>query len=375
MKSVQRLFILLLFTVTVTAVGAQSHEEQVRTAMRAASDAFNDGKYREAISLVQRLERLIESTTEDYPSYIKIISYYRLGEYQNCTDAAKAYLSTSPKNSREVEEIRTADADSRKKLAAKKAEADRIAENAQKKAAREKAATEDWIRVKDGENVQAMEAWLNRYGDTPLAQTARNRITEVKNLQAARAKNAFEKEAADEWARIRTTENVQTVQQFLNRYSNSAMAQTARNRITALNEMHSSRTKYAALEKKLKQQKKERNKGCFAAAALTVVGAGVAYGGYYLINKEVEEGKEDMKTTGYFCMGFGGLASIGGIVGITIMMPRGWGREINQTKSEMNSLRPSLKLSLQPEIMPFNPSQNIFDHKNLAYGFRTTVTF
>ena len=374
MKSLQRLFILLLFTVTVTAVGAQSHEEQVRTAMRAASDAFNDGKYREAISLVQRLERLIESTTEDYPSYIKIISYYRLGEYQNCTDAAKAYLSTSPKNSREVEEIRTADADSRKKLAAKKAEADRIAENAQKKAAREKAATEDWIRVKDGENVQAMEAWLNRYGDTPLAQTARNRITEVKNLQAARSKNAFEKEAADEWERIRTTENVQTVQQFLNRYSKSAMAQTARNRITALNEMHNSRTKYAALQKTLKQQKKERNKGYLAGAALTVVGAGVAYGGYYLVNKEVEEGKDDYKTPGYICMGLGGLLSVGGIVGISIM-PKTWGRKINQTKSEMNSLRPSLKLSLQPEIMPLNPSQNIFDHKNLAYGFRTTVTF
>ena len=374
MKSFQRLFIILLFTVTVTAAGAQNYEEQVRTAMRAASDAFNDGKYREAINLVQRLERLVESTTEDYPSYIKILSYYRLGEYQNCINTAKTYLSKSPKNSKQVEEIRAADADSRKKLAAQKAEAERIAENARKKAAHEKAASDEWARIKDGENVQAMESWLNRYGDTPLAQTARNRITTVKNLQATRAKNAFEKEAADEWARIRTTENVQTVQQFLNRYANSAMAQTARNRIAAINEMHSSRTKYAALEKTLKQQKKDRNKGYLAAATLTVVGAGVAYGGYYLINKEVEEGKEDLKSAGYFCMGFGGLVSIGGIIGICIM-PRTWGKQINQTKSEMNKLRPYLKLSFQPEIMPINPLYNTFNQKDLAYGFKTTITF
>jgi len=382
MKSLHKFFVLIMFICAVAAADAQYTEQQLRqvtNAREAAEKAFNDGKYREAINQAQQVEKLLNISTSPVTSHIKVISYHRLGEYQNCVNAAKAYLSTSPANDYRLVEIKAAEADAQQKLKAKKDEQDRIAENARKKAAHEKAASDEWARIKDSENVQAMDTWLLRYGDTPLAQTVRNRIAAVKNLLANRSKNAFEKEAADEWARIRNTQDIPTVQQFLNRYGSTAMAQTARNRIAAINEMKNSRTKYAELEKKLKQQKKSRNKKYVGNTMLTVLGAGLIYGGY-VMRQQIQEDEtkspstENWKTYGTLTMVFGGISALGGITGY-ISTGKSSGKLIKQTKSEMRSLRPNTTLSLQPQVIPFNPLNRAYAPKDLAYGFRATITF
>ena len=378
---------LLLFISSIVVSNAQGLSEQeiqkITDTFNAANNAFNNGKYREAIGYAQQVEKISPKKNTPNIAHIIIVSYYRLGEYQNCINASKAFLATSPANNNTVAEIKAAVADSQKKLDAQKAEKARLEEIAQKKAAHEKAAADEWARIKDSENVQAIQAWLNRYSDTPLAQTVRNRLTTVQNIIAARTKTAFEKEAANEWARIRNTEDIQTVQSFLNRYGNTPSAQPARNRLTELNRLYANRTRYAELEKTYYQYKKEKKKSRRPCIIMTTLGVGALGGGYYMATTvdQKQKAKEDRsefdldyKIGGYITAGVGVILTSIGIV-IWNKSNKYWDGRIFPVLSEMNKLLPGTKLSFEPEITPVYPLHNTVIQKDLAYGFKVTMTF
>jgi TonB family C-terminal domain len=81
--------------------------EKIRVSLAAAREAYDGGNYHKAIEKVKQVEQLIGSTTKPATAYIKIMSYYKLEEYENCMDAAEAYLNDKPAQDETLEEIRS----------------------------------------------------------------------------------------------------------------------------------------------------------------------------------------------------------------------------------------------------------------------------
>jgi len=80
--------------------------EKIRESLTAAREAYDGGNYRTAIDKIKEVETMIGSTTKPATAYIKIMSYYKLEEYENCMDAAEAYLNDKPAQDETLEEIR-----------------------------------------------------------------------------------------------------------------------------------------------------------------------------------------------------------------------------------------------------------------------------
>jgi TonB family protein len=81
--------------------------EKIREGLTAAREAYDGGNYRTAIQKIKEIETMIGSTTKPATAYIKIMSYYKLQEYENCMDAAEAYLNDKPAQDETLEEIRS----------------------------------------------------------------------------------------------------------------------------------------------------------------------------------------------------------------------------------------------------------------------------
>ena len=104
MKKILSIFVFFCFV--LTAIQAQDIEK-IRESLTAARQAYDSGNYRTAIQKIKEVETMIGSATKPATAYIKIMSYYKLEEYENCMDAAEAYLNDKPAQDETLEEIRS----------------------------------------------------------------------------------------------------------------------------------------------------------------------------------------------------------------------------------------------------------------------------
>ena len=104
MKKILSIFVFFCFL--LTAIQAQDIEK-IRESLTAARQAYDSGNYRTAIQKIKEVETMIGSATKPATAYIKIMSYYKLEEYENCMDAAEAYLNDKPAQDETLEEIRS----------------------------------------------------------------------------------------------------------------------------------------------------------------------------------------------------------------------------------------------------------------------------
>jgi hypothetical protein len=116
MKSLLKFTAFFVLFLTASSTYAQN-ATKVRENLTAAREAYDSGNYCTAIDKIKVVETEIGSTTKPATAYIKIMSYYKLKEYQNCIDAANAYLADKPAQDETLEEIRKVHGESQKMLA------------------------------------------------------------------------------------------------------------------------------------------------------------------------------------------------------------------------------------------------------------------
>lgn len=110
---------------------------------------------------------------------------------------------------------------------------EREAENAQK----------EWDKIKNSNDQAAIGAFVARYRDTPLAVTAQERLTAVQ--QAAKAQDD---KAKSEWAKLKDSNDQAALNSFIARYPNSPLLENARQRVASLEQAAKAMTDKAAAE-------------------------------------------------------------------------------------------------------------------------------
>ncbi|GHU70379.1 hypothetical protein FACS189413_10650 [Bacteroidia bacterium] len=324
MKS--KIILISLFCIFAASAQAQGIAEWLQT----ARTAFENGEYRTVLTNVAKIEEEVGSATKPATAYLRIMSHYRLREYEKCVSSANAYLAAKPAQDETLTEIRTALSDAKEQI--------RLAEVAKQKKLVEQ-------------------------------EAERQRQTEL-----ARQKAAFEQEAADRWAQLQTTTDLSALQTFVGKYKDTPSATTAQSRYDRLKKEADLQAKYrndyAQLEKKLTYEKSEVKRMrnfAIVTGSIGVVGIG---GGIVILNKKVEEDDSFFKK-------YGGVAaivlgSVVGITGVSLAIPEmnTSKRNVERIEREMNTLRPKMQLSLQPQVMQINPYS-----KDLAYGVGIRFTF
>jgi hypothetical protein len=198
MKS--KIILISLLCIFSTTMQAQSVSEWLQT----ARTAFENGEYRTVLTNVAKIEDAVGSATRPATAYLRIMSHYRLKEYEQCVSAANAYLGAQPAQDETLTEIRTALADAKeqvqlaeaakqKKLAEQEAERQRQAELARQKAAREREAAAEWEKLKTSEDLTALSSFLNKYGNTPPYTAAKSRYDDEKAWQDAKKENSMDR--------------------------------------------------------------------------------------------------------------------------------------------------------------------------------------
>jgi hypothetical protein len=192
MKVLNKIFLIVSLTITATMTTYAQDVNKVFENMNAAREAFGNKEYRTAIDKISVVEREIGSTSKPATSYIKIMSYYYLKEYENCTKAVSDYLNGGEVLQDEtLTEIRKVEAESQRvlaereaerqrQLAAQEAERRRQEEAARAKAARDKEAAERWQQLKESSDLSALSAFIDKYGDTPSKDAAQARYNDEK---------------------------------------------------------------------------------------------------------------------------------------------------------------------------------------------------
>jgi hypothetical protein len=310
---------------------------------------------------VAKIEDAVGSKTKPATAYLRIMSHYKLAEYDNCISAANAYLADQPSQDGTLQEISTALADSkeqirladvRKKQAQQQqAEAEQAAREKREKFVQEQAAA--WEKIKNTDDPDVIMAWYKQYPDntTSVYKAADERYEALKTQQAI-----------DEWAKIQTTNDISVVNNFLKKYKDRSanILQPAQQRKSQIEQIE----KYAYLQKDLERYKKWRSKSITSGVIWGTVGLGCIAGSIYCFTND---------NTYIKSIGGGGLLGAG--LGITFTSGffsiRTYSSQINRIENEMNELRPKIQLSLQPAVLPVNA----FDNNNLAYGLHLTVNF
>ncbi|MDR0507563.1 MAG: hypothetical protein LBH32_12235 [Dysgonamonadaceae bacterium] len=102
MKKLSFILVSLLFA--TSPLFAQDYA-RAGAALSAASEAYKSGDYRAALSSVADFEQAMGKATA-YSHYLKIMSYYKLKDYENCKQQAAAYLKTAETDDDYAPEIR-----------------------------------------------------------------------------------------------------------------------------------------------------------------------------------------------------------------------------------------------------------------------------
>jgi hypothetical protein len=197
MKQIIKFTVILSLLFAAGNIHAQN-VEKIQESLTAARDAFDSGNYRTAIEKVAEVERMAGVTNMPATAYIKIMSYYRLKEYENCVSAADAYLNggkavqdetlTQIRNARQNAQTILArrEAERQQQLAAQQAELQRKEEAARTKAAHEKEAAQEWKIIEDSEDLTELSEFIRKYGDTPSKAAAQVRYDDEKAWQDAK---------------------------------------------------------------------------------------------------------------------------------------------------------------------------------------------
>jgi outer membrane protein assembly factor BamD (BamD/ComL family) len=129
---------------------------------------------------------------------------------------------------------------------AKDREAKKQAENAAaKKLEAEREAAQAWQKIKNTSDQNAVLGFINRHPDSPLLAEAQQRRAAIdqeererkakQEAEAAEAKKRqVEREAAQEWEKIRSSTDQTALSTFLNRYADTAVSNQARQRLADL---------------------------------------------------------------------------------------------------------------------------------------------
>jgi uncharacterized protein (TIGR02145 family) len=114
MKS--KIFTIIIFCLfAATAIQAQDFA-RAGAALSAASEAYESGDFRTAISSVAAFEQALGKGTA-YSHYLKIMSYYQLKDYENCIQQVRKYQNTTTEEDDYFAEIQKIYTDAQAKAA------------------------------------------------------------------------------------------------------------------------------------------------------------------------------------------------------------------------------------------------------------------
>ena len=354
-----------VFTIIImfAAIAAQA-QNAAMNAYKAANEAYDNGNYRTAISKLNEAEQLLGKANVR-TAWLKAMSYYKSQDYKNCVSSADVYFSLNPpkdeayteisnaKNTSQTK-IRAAEEAERKRLAEEAAERKRKEEAALAKAAHEREASDKWQEIKNSTDLSVLQSFLSKYGDTPSKSAAQTRYDNVR--------------AAAEWERIKNTESEETLNTFLRNHSGTQSVALAQERLAKVKNTN----RYKQLESELARYQKMRSKNTTKRIVWTTVGiAALAGGAYGLTLKDKDGEMNTLVALPIASVGFG--VGVGGL--IQAFKCKSYSSDISRVKNEMNKLRPSLSVQLQPAVIPFDLHNSHFAGTNMAYGFRVAVKF
>jgi outer membrane protein assembly factor BamD (BamD/ComL family) len=104
-------------------------------------------------------------------------------------------------------------------------------------------AQKEWDKIKNSNDQAAISAFIARYRDTPLAVTAQERLTAIQ--QAAKAQD---EKAKSEWAKLKSSNDQAALNSFIARYPNSPLLENARQRLASLEQAAKALADKAAAE-------------------------------------------------------------------------------------------------------------------------------
>ena len=347
----------------LAVVTAQAQNAAV-AAFKSAEEAYNNGNYRNAITKLTEAEQLLGKTNVRI-LWLKTMSYYKSQDYEKCVSSADSYFAMNPAQDEAYTEIRSAKSNAqtkireaaeaeRARLAAAEAERKRKEDAARAQAAHEKEASDKWSEIKNSNELSVLQSFLSKYGDTPSKAAAQTRYNNLR--------------AAAEWERIKDTENEETLNAFMRNHSGTPSVSLAQERLTKVKGTN----RYKQLEVDLAKYQKWRSANITKSVVWGTVGAAALAGGAYALTLKDDEGEMNLvlalplATVG-FGVGIGGLIKAFGY--------NFYSSDISRIKNEMNKLRPTLSVQLQPAVMPIDPLGHHFAGNNMAYGLRLSVTF
>jgi hypothetical protein len=83
----------------------QAQDNKLAELLTAAREAFDSGEYSKTLTVVAQIEEIVGSRTKPVTAYLRILSHYRLKEYDKCISAAEAYLADGPAEDETLNEI------------------------------------------------------------------------------------------------------------------------------------------------------------------------------------------------------------------------------------------------------------------------------
>ncbi|GHT58464.1 hypothetical protein AGMMS50239_03070 [Bacteroidia bacterium] len=191
-----RIILISLFCIFAASTQAQGIAEWLQT----ARTAFENGEYRTVLTNVAKIEEEVGSATKPATAYLRIMSHYRLREYEKCVSSANAYLAAKPAQDETLTEIRTALSDAKEQIrlaeAARQKKLATEKEAQRKQAALEKEAATEWEKLKTSDDITAINAFAQKYAGTPQEKLAKQRSVALLEEKQRQEKIEWEQEFA-----------------------------------------------------------------------------------------------------------------------------------------------------------------------------------
>jgi hypothetical protein len=167
-------------------------------ALSAASEAYESGKYQQTLTSIADFEQALGGKATAYSLYLKIMSYYKLKDYENCIAAVRKYQQSNFEDDDNAAEIRTVYTDAQTKVKAQIAEKQRQEEmrRQEEEAARQQAALEQeaaakWETLKNTNSMDELRDFVMKYENTSLASVAFERFRDEAAWQQATDANSI----------------------------------------------------------------------------------------------------------------------------------------------------------------------------------------
>jgi outer membrane protein assembly factor BamD (BamD/ComL family) len=157
----------VVITILFCIFAATTQAQTARDTYLAAQQAYENGNYTTAVTQLNETERLLGATNVRI-EYLKAMCYYQTRDYEKCVSAADRYFAFKPAQGEDYQRI--ADL---KKQAQEKIQL--AAEAQRKKAALVQEAAEEWEKLKTSDNKNALQTFADKYAGTPQEQLAKQR--------------------------------------------------------------------------------------------------------------------------------------------------------------------------------------------------------